>query len=169
MWFLHDGTGLTLCCLAHGELALLFLEPDAGVDHCPRIPLSCFRARTCGLRCTYRQCQWSPCGDQLSAVSCHATPFVSIYVLNSPQPHLRIPMRSVASPLAYVCVWSLAKVRIWCRRICFRLCDRLEFIIYVTFSIQPFFTANPYLVPYKDTMHSVSSRLLWKKNNTVPS
>ena len=45
MWFLHDGTGLTLCCLAHGELAWLLLEPDTVLDHCPRILLSCFRAR----------------------------------------------------------------------------------------------------------------------------
>ena len=45
MWFLHDGTGYTLCCLAHGELAWLFLEPDTGLDHCPRFQLSCFRAR----------------------------------------------------------------------------------------------------------------------------
>ena len=46
MWFLHDGTGQTLCCLAHGELAWLFLEPDTGLDHCPRILLQRFRART---------------------------------------------------------------------------------------------------------------------------
>ena len=46
MWFLHDGTGLTMCCLAHVELAWLFLEPDTGLDHFPRIPLSCLRART---------------------------------------------------------------------------------------------------------------------------
>ena len=39
-----------LCCLAYRELAWLawlFLEPDAGLlDHCPRILLSCFRAKT---------------------------------------------------------------------------------------------------------------------------
>ena len=35
-----------MCRLAHGELAWLFLEPDKGLDHCPRILLSCFRART---------------------------------------------------------------------------------------------------------------------------
>ena len=35
-----------MCCLAHGELSWLFLEPDTGLDHCPRILLSCFRART---------------------------------------------------------------------------------------------------------------------------
>ena len=35
-----------MCCLAHGELAWLFLEPDTGLDQCPRILLSCFRART---------------------------------------------------------------------------------------------------------------------------
>ena len=34
-----------MCCLAHRELAWLFLEPDTGLDHCPRILLSCFRAR----------------------------------------------------------------------------------------------------------------------------
>ena len=32
--------------MAVGELAWLFLEPDRGLDHCPRILLSCFRART---------------------------------------------------------------------------------------------------------------------------
>ena len=48
MWFLHDGTGLTMCCLAHVELAWLFLEPDTGLDHCPRILLFCFRAGTSG-------------------------------------------------------------------------------------------------------------------------
>ena len=46
MWFLHDGTGWTLCCLAHGELAWLFLEPDTRLFNCPRILLSCFRVRT---------------------------------------------------------------------------------------------------------------------------
>ena len=73
MGFLHDGTGKNLCCLALVELAWLFLEPEAscllasnrslkvcydrslankqlasdtGLDHCPRILLSCFRART---------------------------------------------------------------------------------------------------------------------------
>ena len=39
-----------LCCLAHGELACFFLEPDTGLDHCPRILLSCFRERTSGGR-----------------------------------------------------------------------------------------------------------------------
>ena len=29
-----------------GELAWLLLEPDTGLDHCPRILLSCFRGRT---------------------------------------------------------------------------------------------------------------------------
>ena len=33
-------------CLAHGELAWLILEPDTGLDYCPRIILSCVRART---------------------------------------------------------------------------------------------------------------------------
>ena len=45
MWFLHDGTGYSLCSLAHRELAWLILEPDTGLDHCPRILLSCFKAR----------------------------------------------------------------------------------------------------------------------------
>ena len=31
--------------MAYRELAWLFLEPDTGLDHCPRILLSCFRAR----------------------------------------------------------------------------------------------------------------------------
>ena len=44
MWFLHDGTGESLCCLAHGELAWLVLEPDTGLDHCLRILLSRSRA-----------------------------------------------------------------------------------------------------------------------------
>ena len=35
-----------LCAVVHGELAWLFLEPDTGLDHCPRILLSRFRART---------------------------------------------------------------------------------------------------------------------------
>ena len=35
-----------LCCLAYGELASLFLEPDTWLDHCPRILLSSFSART---------------------------------------------------------------------------------------------------------------------------
>ena len=35
-----------LCVCAHGEVTWLFLEPDTGLDHCPRDPLSCFRART---------------------------------------------------------------------------------------------------------------------------
>ena len=48
MWFLHDGTGWTLCCLAHGELAWLLLEPYTGLDHCPIILLSGFRARISG-------------------------------------------------------------------------------------------------------------------------
>ena len=43
MLFIRD-----LCCLAHGELAWLFLEPDTGLHHCPIILLSCFRARTSG-------------------------------------------------------------------------------------------------------------------------
>ena len=37
-----------LCCLAHGELVWLFLEPDTGLGHCPSILLSCFKARTSG-------------------------------------------------------------------------------------------------------------------------
>ena len=32
--------------MAHGKLAWLFLGPDSGLDHCPIILLSCFRART---------------------------------------------------------------------------------------------------------------------------
>ena len=51
MWFLHDGTGLTLCCLAHGELAWLILEPHTGQGDCLKILLSCFRARPSGLSC----------------------------------------------------------------------------------------------------------------------
>ena len=39
-----------LCCLVHGELAWLFLEPDTGLHHCPRILLLCFRSRTSGPR-----------------------------------------------------------------------------------------------------------------------
>ena len=35
-----------LCCLAHVELAWLILEPDTRLEHCPRILLSGFRART---------------------------------------------------------------------------------------------------------------------------
>ena len=31
--------------MAHGELAWLFLEPGRGLDHGPRILLSCFKAR----------------------------------------------------------------------------------------------------------------------------
>ena len=34
-----------MCCWGHGELVWHFLEPDTGLDHCPRILLSCFRAR----------------------------------------------------------------------------------------------------------------------------
>ena len=30
------------------KLAYLLLEPDTGLDHCPRILLSCLRARTSG-------------------------------------------------------------------------------------------------------------------------
>ena len=41
-----------LCYLAHGELVWLFLEPDTGLDHCQRILLSCFRARTSNLQAT---------------------------------------------------------------------------------------------------------------------
>ena len=37
-----------LCCLAHVELAWLILEPDTRLEHCPRILLSCFRARISG-------------------------------------------------------------------------------------------------------------------------
>ena len=48
MRFLHDGAGKALCCLAHGELAWLFHEPHTGLDHCPRILLSCFRSGTSG-------------------------------------------------------------------------------------------------------------------------
>ena len=32
MWYLHDGAGQTLCCLTHGELAWLFLEPYTGLE-----------------------------------------------------------------------------------------------------------------------------------------
>ena len=32
--------------MAHGELAWLFFEPVTGLDHCPIILLSCFRATT---------------------------------------------------------------------------------------------------------------------------
>ena len=46
MWFLHDGTGTTLCCLSHGELTLLFLEPLARSNEFLKILLSRFRART---------------------------------------------------------------------------------------------------------------------------
>ena len=38
---------------AHGELAGLFLEPDTGLDHCPRILLSCFRTRTSQGKCRF--------------------------------------------------------------------------------------------------------------------
>ena len=34
----------TLYCLTHGELDWLFLEPDRGLDRCPRILLLCFRS-----------------------------------------------------------------------------------------------------------------------------
>ena len=33
------------------ELAWLFLKPDTGLDHCPRILLMCFRARTTAPHC----------------------------------------------------------------------------------------------------------------------
>ena len=36
--------------MAHGELAWLFLEPDTGVDHCPRTLLSFFKARSSAVR-----------------------------------------------------------------------------------------------------------------------
>ena len=39
-----------MCCLAHGELAWLFREPNTGLDGCPIILLSCFRASTSGRR-----------------------------------------------------------------------------------------------------------------------
>ena len=48
MWFLHDGAGLTLCCLSNGELGWLFHELDTGLNHCLRILLSCFRVRIPG-------------------------------------------------------------------------------------------------------------------------
>ena len=35
-----------MCCLAHGDLDWIFPEPDTGLDHCLRILLLCFRART---------------------------------------------------------------------------------------------------------------------------
>ena len=38
--------------MAFGELAWLFLEPDTALDQCPRILLSCFRARISGGRPT---------------------------------------------------------------------------------------------------------------------
>ena len=43
------GTGEALRCLAYGELACLFLEPDSGLDSCQRILLSCFRPKTSAL------------------------------------------------------------------------------------------------------------------------
>ena len=45
MWFLHDGTGYTLCCLAYGELARHLHEPHTGLDDCLNMLLSCFRNR----------------------------------------------------------------------------------------------------------------------------
>ena len=49
MLFLYDWTGWALCCLVRRELAWLFLEPDTGMDNCPRILLSCLRAWTSAL------------------------------------------------------------------------------------------------------------------------
>ena len=44
MWFLHDGTGYTLCYFAHREqLAWLFYEPHTGLEDCLNMLLSCFR------------------------------------------------------------------------------------------------------------------------------
>ena len=34
-----------MCCLAHGEQAWHYLEPDTGLDHCQIMLLSCFGAR----------------------------------------------------------------------------------------------------------------------------
>ena len=45
MWFLHVGTGWTLCCLAHGELAWPYHEPHTWLDDCLRMLLPCFRTR----------------------------------------------------------------------------------------------------------------------------
>ena len=45
IWFLHDGPGSALCCLAHGELACLFHEPNTGLDDCLRMLQACFRKR----------------------------------------------------------------------------------------------------------------------------
>ena len=55
MCFLHDGTGWALYWLSHEELAWLILEPDTGLDHCLRILLSCFRARTSAVQCARRE------------------------------------------------------------------------------------------------------------------
>ena len=45
MWFLHDGTGYTQCCLADREQAWLFHVPHTGLDGCLGMILSCFRKR----------------------------------------------------------------------------------------------------------------------------
>ena len=34
MWFVHDGTGLSLCCLSDVELAWLFHEPHTELEDC---------------------------------------------------------------------------------------------------------------------------------------
>ena len=45
MWFLHDGTGWALCCLAHRELAGFFHEPHTGLEDCLRMLQAGFRKR----------------------------------------------------------------------------------------------------------------------------
>ena len=41
---------IRLCAVWLMKLAWLLLQPDAGLDHCPRILLSCFRARTSAMK-----------------------------------------------------------------------------------------------------------------------
>ena len=45
MWFLHDGTGLTLYCLASGELARHFQNHVQGGMNDLNMLLSCFRTK----------------------------------------------------------------------------------------------------------------------------
>ena len=45
MWFLHDGTGWALCCLAHGELAWHFQNHIQGWLNNLNMLLSCFREK----------------------------------------------------------------------------------------------------------------------------
>ena len=61
----------TLCYLAHGELAWLFLEPDTGLNHCPRIRLTCFEARSSG----FHPCMGYPLSS-ISAVSISSPPSI---------------------------------------------------------------------------------------------